>query len=742
MLGSGFLPSNESAGFRANLTATLAAAMVLVFVGLGVFYHRENANVARGMAEQANIAKAMAAQLAQSRQELQAYANTPPAIAAIAAAVDPARQQLGSVVFDRLFIVDAALNRPLFQAPAHVGGAPDRRADYSLVAPAVAHRVAALAIAASRTASLAAPDDATASIAVQPADSGADFFMQDGSLFVATTVALEEPAQDGAFAAGHAIVGLQKIDQRFLGVLAAAAGTAPLSLAEADALDSPNASLALATSNPSAPAILLWQPQRPGDTFLIRFGMPLAVCAILIAGLLMYQARRAIAELKRSEARARKLAGFDLLSGLPNRFLFGQLLDQEFARADRGGGPFALLYLDIDRFKEINDTYGHDAGDAIIIGVTQRITSVLRAGDRLARFGGDEFAILQTEIAGPKDVEELASRIFEAMKQPINIGEEEVTARLSTGIALYPQDAAVRQDLMRNCDDALARAKVEGRNRYMFFQKRLGDDMRSRKTTEDELRKAIETGGLVVFYQPIMTVDGERMAAVEALVRWQHPVRGLVPPDHFISLAEDRGLILPLGEFVLRQACRDGKRWPGVRVAVNVSPIQFRQKDFAQMVERVLEEEKFDACQLELELTEGVVIADADQAENVMMDLRALGVRLALDDFGTGYSSLVYLRRFAFDKIKIDRSFLESMEPTGESAIIVHSIIHLGRALGLTVTAEGIETVEQHRFLEAAGVHELQGYLFSRPVPADTIDRLLANHATRGETPVSLRAVA
>ena len=738
MLGSGFLPGNESAGFRANLTATLAAAMVLVFVGVGVFYQREHANAERGMAEQANIAKALAAQLAQSRQELQAYANTPPAVAAIQAAFDPARQQLGSVVFDRLFIVDAAFNRPVFQAPASVGGTADRRADYSLVAPSVAHRVAAIA----NLASPAARDDTTASIAASPADSGADFFMQDGSLFVATTVALDEPTQDGAVAAGHAVVGLQKIDQRFLGNLAAEAGTAPLSLAAADALDGPSASLALATSNSSAPAILLWQPQRPGDGFLIRFGLPLAVCAILIAGLLMYQARSAIAELRRSEARARKLAGFDLLSGLPNRFLFGQLLDQEFARADRGGGPFALLYLDIDRFKEINDTYGHDAGDAIIIGVTQRITSVLRAGDRLARFGGDEFAILQTEIAGPKDVEELASRIFEAMKQPINIGEDAVTARLSTGIALYPQDAAVRQDLMRNCDDALARAKVEGRNRYMFFQQRLGDDMRSRKTTEDELRKAIESGGLVVFYQPIMTVDGERMAAVEALVRWQHPVRGLVPPDHFISLAEDRGLILPLGEFVLRQACRDGKRWPGVRVAVNVSPIQFRQKDFAQMVERVLAEEKFDACQLELELTEGVVIADADQAENVMMDLRALGVRLALDDFGTGYSSLVYLRRFAFDKIKIDRSFLESMEPTGESAIIVHSIIHLGRALGLTVTAEGIETVEQHRFLQAAGVHELQGYLFSRPVPADTIDRLLANHATRSDASVPLRAVA
>jgi diguanylate cyclase len=239
---------------------------------------------------------------------------------------------------------------------------------------------------------------------------------------------------------------------------------------------------------------------------------------------------------------------------------------------------------------------------------------------------------------------------------------------------------------------------------------------------EDELRIAIEDDALVLHYQPQVSPDGKTVLGVEALVRWPHPTRGLIPPIQFISIAEERGLIVPLGEWVLRRACIDGLRWPNVTMAVNVSPIQFRHKEFVKNVKRILSETGFPPSRLEIELTEGVVVEDADAAEWAMMELKALGVHLALDDFGTGYSSLIYLRRFAFDKIKIDRSFLESMEATGESAILVHSIVHLGRALGLTVTAEGVETEEQHRFLQAVGCHELQGYLFSRPVPAHEID--------------------
>jgi EAL domain-containing protein (putative c-di-GMP-specific phosphodiesterase class I) len=254
----------------------------------------------------------------------------------------------------------------------------------------------------------------------------------------------------------------------------------------------------------------------------------------------------------------------------------------------------------------------------------------------------------------------------------------------------------------------------------------MDETIRMRKIVEDDLRQAIERDELALFYQPIYSADGQVIVALEALVRWPHAKHGLISPEKFISIAEERGLVIPLGEWVLRRACSDGMRWPNIRIAVNVSAIQFRHRDFVASVTRVLSDTNFEPTRLELELTESVVVTDADSAEAAMVDLRALGINLALDDFGTGYSSLIYLRRFAFDKIKIDRSFLESMEATGESAILVHSIVHLGRALGLTVTAEGVETVEQQRILQALGCHQLQGFLLSPPVPRDEVDALLA----------------
>ena len=558
----------------------------------------------------------------------------------------------------------------------------------------------------------AAREDVTGSVGpagAAPSGSSQGFVFEDGRTYAAA-------------AAGERTVALRLMDETFLGRASQMAQIGPLQLSTAVAAAA--ATLPLA-DEPGAGAAVSWQPRRPGDALLQSRGAWLAALTAAISLALLGLVWRAATRLRGSQAEIDRLSAHDLLSGLPNRFVFSQMLDAELARCAAQGGRCAYIALDIDRLKETNDGFGHDAGDRLIVGIAERIASVLAPGDRLSRMDGDEFAILQTGISGPQDGAALAARILDVLKEPLDLGAMRMSARLSIGIAVHPEDAASRPDLMQAADQALTRAKHEGRNRFAFFEKRLRDDMRERKTTEAELRQAIDEGGLRVLYQPIMTADGSRMACVEALVRWQHPVRGLVPPDHFISLAEERGLIIALGEWVLRQACRDGRQWPGVRLAVNVSPVQFRQKDFAVMVERVLAEEGFDPAHLELELTEGVVIADAEQAETVMMDLRGLGVRLALDDFGTGYSSLVYLRRFAFDKIKIDRSFLESMESTGESAIIVHSIIHLGRALGLTVTAEGIETAEQQRFLFAAGVHELQGYLFSRPVVAAEIGRML-----------------
>jgi len=468
----------------------------------------------------------------------------------------------------------------------------------------------------------------------------------------------------------------------------------------------------------------------------------------LIAILLLFRfvmgwmAYRVLDGLRSSEAKARQVAGRDVLSGLPNRFLFNELVDAEASRCKRGRHQFALFYLDLDHFKQANDTFGHDVGDKLIVAVTRRLAQVLRACDHFARLGGDEFALIQADVTEPRDCARLAQRILDAMSMPFDIRGQQIFIGVSIGIALCPQNATDRQELMRLADLALYRSKQAGRNRFAFFEAKMGEELRLRQSAEDELRTAIENNELDLLYQPIVSATDGKTICVEALARWQHKTYGLLSADSFIPLAEERGLIVLLGEWALRRACADASRWPGVKVAINVSPIQFRQKDFVASVNRILADTGIEAQRVELELTEGVVIADADLAEHSMIDLRALGVHMVLDDFGTGYSSLIYLRRFAFDKIKIDRSFLESMEFAGESAIIVRSIVDLGRSLGLVVTAEGIETEEQARFLRGIGCDELQGFLFARPMSAAEIGQRLADEAAQNLRLSSTRSVA
>jgi diguanylate cyclase (GGDEF)-like protein len=478
----------------------------------------------------------------------------------------------------------------------------------------------------------------------------------------------------------------------------------------------------------AARAFLTWAPERPGDEMRRRL-MPIllsgSMVGLMLLVLLIVYVRRLARDLALSQEQAQSLVGRDPLSRLPNRLVFTERLDEEIDRLGQVEGGLAVLLLDLDRFKDVNDTYGHPAGDELIMQVARRLSDLLRGADTLARFGGDEFAIIQTGIRSPGDSEALARRILDSIGGPFEIAGAQVSIGVSIGIALAPENGTDHEALIRLADTALYQAKSDGRNRFSFFERTMDEAIRMRKIVEDDLRHAIQRDELTLHYQPLYSADGETIVAVEALVRWPHAKHGMISPARFISIAEERGLVIPLGEWVLRRACQDGKRWPGLRIAVNVSPLQFRHRDFVDGVVRTLRETGFEASRLELELTEGVVVEDADAAEAAMMELRALGVNLALDDFGTGYSSLIYLRRFAFDKIKIDRSFLESMEATGESAILVHSIVHLGRALGLTVTAEGVETREQHRFLQALGCHQLQGFLFSKPVPREQIDHLL-----------------
>lgn len=476
-------------------------------------------------------------------------------------------------------------------------------------------------------------------------------------------------------------------------------------------------------------AWLTWTPERPGAAMIRQFVWALAAVGGLFAALfayVFYRLRNAALQIVLRERQIQRLAGQDALSHLPNRRTFDLRLDQELAQLGRAKSALAVLLLDLDRFKAVNDTYGHNAGDELIRQVAQRLTTILRVGDTVARLGGDEFGIIQTNINGPGACAALGQRILDALTEPFELSGVGVTVGCSIGIALSPQDGKDRGTLMRLADTALYQAKNEGRNRYSFFEPQMNRSLQLKRMVEEDLRNAIARDELLLHYQPQVSIDGATIVGVEALVRWPHPVHGMVPPSEFIGIAEERGLIVPLSEWVLRRACLEAGRWPGIKLAVNVSPIQFRHKDFVASVIRILDETGFDPTRLELELTEGVVVEDADAAETAMMDLRSHGVSLALDDFGTGYSSLIYLRRFAFDKIKIDRSFLEYMESTGESAILVHSVVHLGRALGLRVCAEGVETAEQHRFLQAVGCHELQGFRFSKGVVPEEIDRLLA----------------
>ena len=436
--------------------------------------------------------------------------------------------------------------------------------------------------------------------------------------------------------------------------------------------------------------------------------------------------RTTAATIVAGENRLRYLALHDPLCGLPNRNFFSERLETVIAEVRRGGAPVAVFYIDLDHFKDVNDTLGHPIGDELIRNVTLRLSHIMRGDDLVARLGGDEFAVITTASADHGALHEIASRMIETLCAPYSISGHTIVIGASIGIAVIDARAGGSADIMRYADMALYRAKNEGRNRACIYDAVMDADLSQRKLVEQELRETIENDGLKVFYQPIFNASGDKVVGVEALARWPHPARGLIPPAEFIPIAEHSGLIIELGAKVLRRACLDGMAWPGITVSVNVSPLQFRRLDFVSMVERILTETGFDPKRLELELTETTLLGNVESAEASMRRLKALGVQLALDDFGTGYSSLLYLRRFPFDKLKIDRSFVLSIEKAADAAAIVHAVVSLGRGLGMKVTAEGVETAEQHLFLRAAGVHYMQGFRFGKPTEPAEIARRVA----------------
>ena len=476
-----------------------------------------------------------------------------------------------------------------------------------------------------------------------------------------------------------------------------------------------------------------WSAKQPGaeivQSVVPFIAVALAGFALLAAFVLRYMRRTAVA-IAAGETRLRHLAMHDPLCGLPNRIFFGERLEAVIGQVRASNSPAAVFYIDLDHFKDVNDTLGHPVGDELIRNVTLRLSHTLRGGDLVARLGGDEFAVISSIGGNTGAMMALGQRIITAICAPYNIGGQNIVIGASIGIAVIDRDCDGSADIMRYADMALYRAKNEGRNRACIYDAAMDADLSKRKLLEGDLREAIDKDQLRLMYQPIVNKSGEKMMGVEALCRWTHPTRGEISPVEFIAIAEHSGLIVELGAWVLRQALTDGKQWPGLTVAVNVSPLQFRRADFADTVERILAETEFDPARLELELTESVLLGNIDTAEAGMMRLKALGIKLALDDFGTGYSSLAYLRRFPFDKLKIDRSFVMSIEKAADAAAIVHAVVSLGRGLGMKVTAEGVETADQHLFLRAAGVHFMQGYRFGRATTAMEIaDRITSPEA-------------
>jgi diguanylate cyclase (GGDEF)-like protein/PAS domain S-box-containing protein len=439
-----------------------------------------------------------------------------------------------------------------------------------------------------------------------------------------------------------------------------------------------------------------------------------------------------ITEWQQAQAQISHMARHDALTNLPNRTLFREQLEQALRRVTRNE-MVAVLCLDLDRFKGVNDSLGHPIGDELLKEVARRLSACIREGDTVSRLGGDEFAIV---LAGAKlqigEVSALAGRLIEAVGAPCIIQGHQMIIGTSIGISVAPNDGSDPDQLLKNADMALYRAKADGRGAYRFFETGMDAQAQARRLLELDLRAALLHGEFVVHYQPIHDITTDRISCFEALVRWDHPLRGMIPPADFIPLAEETGLIIPIGDWVLRTACKDAAGWSqDVRIAVNLSPVQFKNRNLVTSVMAALSASGLIAKRLELEITESVLLQDSEATLAILHTLRGFGVRISMDDFGTGYSSLSYLRSFPFDKIKIDRSFVHELATHSDSMAIIRAVTGLGKSLGISTTAEGVETREQLALLRSEGCDEVQGNLFSSPRPAADVERMLSKGQLR-----------
>jgi len=472
----------------------------------------------------------------------------------------------------------------------------------------------------------------------------------------------------------------------------------------------------------------LWNRRKDGSLF--PEWLSISVCRDEAGAVLNYIATITdLSERKRAEERIRYLAEYDPLTDLPNRFLLADRVNYTISSIRRSGGRLALIYLDLNRFKDINDVHGHAAGDQLLREIGQQLVSLVRASDTVARLGSDEFAILVSPPVNPDTIVSLVRRLSDGMELPLSQSDSGYSITPSVGVAVCPEDGDNFETLLRNAETALRHAKAGGRNNFRFFTAQMNERLAERLQLEADLRMALVRNEFELYYQPQIALSDERVVGCEALLRWQHPQRGLVAPADFVPLAEENGLIIPLGEWVIEQACRQAVEWaelgyPSISVAVNVSACQFRS-DLIGTIRRILDKTGLSAGQLEVEVTETLLIDDLEQAQRVLAQLKQMGLRIALDDFGTGYSSLSYLKCFALDKLKIDQMFTAGLPDDADDSALTSSIIDIARNLQLETVAEGVETRAQQQFLAAAGCDLAQGYFYAQPLPAAEFSLLL-----------------
>jgi diguanylate cyclase (GGDEF)-like protein len=437
-----------------------------------------------------------------------------------------------------------------------------------------------------------------------------------------------------------------------------------------------------------------------------------------------------VTERRRAEAQIEHMARHDALTGLANRVLFKERVARALLASRE---QHAVLCLDLDKFKPVNDSFGHAVGDLLLLAVARRLQACVREGDTVARLGGDEFAVLMTGLERPEDAGSLAQRVIESIEAPFMLTDTLVSVGVSIGAAVSPADGVTPEDLLKHADIALYRAKADERGTFRYFEAEMDARQKSRLALERDLRQALIQHSFELYYQPLIDVESHSVCAFEALLRWNHPTRGVVSPGEFIPVAEETGLIVPLGAWVLQQACREAAGWPEtVTVSVNLSPAQFGSKVLVETVRDALQASGLPATRLELEITESLLLVNNASTLGTLRELAGLGVRISMDDFGTGHSSLSYLRSFPFDKIKIDQSFIRDLSLRQDSMAIVRAIVGLGKSLNMVTTAEGVETLDQLTRLRAEGCTEVQGYLFSQPRPASEVPAMLGVCDDRG----------